>query len=210
MVTVPEATTTIIKRSRYLSEAISKKIINYSSLARYIKPELETMLGKEISHASILMALQRLSSDIRPRYSSVDVFKTPPSFITHSNLFLVIISSKPKIEIESFDNYFIQLTKGVNETTIASEKEIEKQIFSRVNRSEIIKYVGDASAITIKLPSEAINRPGIFYFFLKSLAWEGINILQVYSTMHELTLIVKSENLKNALGILQSIFNDWK
>lgn len=56
MITVPEATKKIVERSRYLVEAMSKGLINYSSLARYIKTELEQMLLKPVSEASILMA----------------------------------------------------------------------------------------------------------------------------------------------------------
>ena len=48
MLTVPEASKIIIERSRYLSEALSKDLINLSSLARYIKPEIEEMLIKNI------------------------------------------------------------------------------------------------------------------------------------------------------------------
>ena len=48
MITVPEAAKKIVMRSRYLSEAMSKGIINNSSLARYIKPEIEEMLLKKV------------------------------------------------------------------------------------------------------------------------------------------------------------------
>ena len=56
MITVPEAAKKIIERSRYLSEAISKGIINYSALARYIRPEIEQILIKKVSLASVIMA----------------------------------------------------------------------------------------------------------------------------------------------------------
>ena len=74
MITVPEAADTIIKRSRYLSEAISKGFINNSSLARYIKPEIEEMLTKEISISSIIMALIRLQKNIKPQSKYKNIF----------------------------------------------------------------------------------------------------------------------------------------
>ena len=49
MVTVAEGVKRIIERSRYLQEALEKELINISSLARYIKPELEEMLIKKTS-----------------------------------------------------------------------------------------------------------------------------------------------------------------
>src|SRR3990167_9955477 len=91
MITVPEATKKIIMRSRYLSEAISKKIINNSSLARYIKPEIEEMLVKKVSDSAIIMALNRLSDDIRPKYSTKNIFKTSPEMLLRSNLIAIIL-----------------------------------------------------------------------------------------------------------------------
>ena len=48
MITVAQATEKIIYRSRYLSEAISKGLINTSALARYIKPEVDEILIKQV------------------------------------------------------------------------------------------------------------------------------------------------------------------
>src|SRR3989338_2569000 len=97
MVTVPEATKKIVERSRYLSEAISKGIINYSSLARYIKPELEQMLMKKISNASVVMALNRLESEFAPKFKQSNVFKSPPEITVRSNLIFVAL---PNSEVQ--------------------------------------------------------------------------------------------------------------
>src|SRR5579885_828585 len=86
MITVPEATKKIVERSRYLSEAMSKGLINLSSLARYIRPEIEDMLMKDVSEASIIMALKRLEPYFKPKFKHTDIFKTPPEMIVRSNL----------------------------------------------------------------------------------------------------------------------------
>lgn len=61
------------------------------------------------------------------------------------------------------------------------------------------------SSLTIKLPSENADVSGIYYFILKKLAWEGINILDIISTMHEFTIIVNDENIDRAFSILKNI-----
>ena len=67
MITVPEAAEKIIKRSRYLSEAMSKGFINNSSLARYIKPEIEEMVFRKVNESSVIMALNRLQKSLKPQ-----------------------------------------------------------------------------------------------------------------------------------------------
>ena len=91
MITVPEATKKIVERSRFLSEAISKRLINYSSLARYIKPELEEMLFKKVSQGSIIMALKRLESEFVPKYNPQNVFGEAPEMNIRSNLYFVFM-----------------------------------------------------------------------------------------------------------------------
>lgn len=153
MITVPEAAKKIIMRSRYLSEAISKGLINNSSLARYIKPEIEEMLVKRVSNSAIIMALKRMSKDIKPKYFAGNIFKTPPLITVKSNL----------------DS-------------------------------------GKLSSVTIELPDNAIKTPGVLYFFVKSLAWEGINIVSVNTTEKEINLIFEKKDINRAFNIIQALF----
>ena len=206
MITVPMAAKTIIQRSRYLSEALSKNLINYSSLARYIKPELETMLKKKVSDASVLMAVQRISKDFKPKYSSENVFNSPPSLIIHSNLFLLTYSGTNPISFENAAGFKL-VTEGVNETTLVADSKLQKQVKKRIDKKLIKKQINNLAAITIELPKQATENPSVYYFFLKSLAWEGINVVELLTTTGELTLIVTEKDLKTALGIIQSLFN---
>jgi hypothetical protein len=206
MITVPTAAKTIIQRSRYLSEALSKDLINHSSLARYIKPELESMLDKKISDASILMAIQRISKDFKPKYSSENVFRNAPPLTIHSNLFLLTYSGN-QINFTDDTGEFVLVTRGINETTIAASKKLQRNIEKKLEQKTIKKIINNLAAITIDLPKKATESPSVYYFFLKSLAWEGINVIEIFTTTEELTLIISERDLKNALGIIQSLFN---
>jgi aspartokinase len=206
MITVPTATKTVIQRSRYLSEALSKNLINYSSLARYIKPELENMLGKKISDASVLMAIQRISKDFKPKYSSENIFNNPPSLTIHSGLFLLTYIGN-QINLVRNTGDFVLMTHGINETTLVANAKLQKQINESLNEKLIKTQINNLVAITIELPKQATKNPSVYYFFLKSLAWEGINVMQIFTTAEELTFIVTEKDLKTALGIIQSLFN---
>ena len=137
MITVPEATKNIISRSRYLTEAISKGIINNSSLARYIKPEIEEMIKKSASMPSIIAAINRVSSTIKPKYIKSDIFKSSPEMILRSNLTLLSLANSSSLE-EKYDSllklpnsrHFLSLTKGSFETSMVISDELIKKVFS--------------------------------------------------------------------------------
>lgn len=213
MITVPEATRKIVERSRYLTEAISKGLINYSSLARYIKPELETMLVKKISTASIVMALNRLEKDFQPKYVVSNIFKVAPEIITRSNLHFVtllntdVLGLNVLISRETSPRSFFTENRGINETTFVFSQDLFEKYKGSIEQKTSANVISGVSAITIYLPEEALTTSGIYYFFLKSLSWEGVNVLEIISTRNELTLIFEEREVERAFGIIKSLFN---
>ncbi|HEX8965310.1 MAG TPA: aspartate kinase [Patescibacteria group bacterium] len=216
MITVPEATKKIIERSRYLAEAMSKGLINYSALARYIRPELEEMLFKDVSESSIIMALKRLEPYFRPKYKHTNVFQHSPEMIVRSNLIELTVANSeamtkklPSI-MDVYTNqqkYFFTLTEGVSETTIIASRDLLEKIKTLINGEKVLETFTNLSSITIRLPQEVLNSPGIFYFFLKSLAWEGISIVEIVSTYSEFTIILEDKEVNKAFAVLKSLFD---
>ena len=192
MITVPEAAEKIIKRSRYLSEALSKDIINISSLARYIKPEIESMLIKPVSLSSVIMAIKRLSGKTYPDTPYQEIFRTPPEISVKTNLALIV--SEEQLSLLKFT---IQTRSLEGTVTLGKKDELEKQ------KGKIYFPV---SSISIALPKNAIQTAGIYYFFIKSLAWERINILQTFTTPSEFIIIVSDSDLQRTLEIVRSLF----
>lgn len=215
MVTVPEAAKTIIKRSRYLTEAMSKGFINNSSLARYIKPEIEEMLFKKVNESSIMMALNRLQKSLKPQSKYKNIFKTKPTIIMRSNLFEVsfinsttLISKYSQIlNLNQEQKFFLTFSKGISESTIIASNEIAKQIKETTKDERLTSEFNNLSSITIHLPKLSVTTPGTFYFFLKSLAWEGVNIIEIISTVSEFTLIFEDKDVNKAFSILKSLLN---
>ena len=216
MITVPEVAKKIVERSRYLTEALSKNLINLSSLARYIKPEIEEMLIKDVSEASILMALKRLSTELKPP-SYTNIFSTPPDMLVRSNLFEISITNSETLANKHQDlirvcgkdrRYFFTMAQGLLETGIIASSDLHKEIREMLQDEKIIGEFTNLSAITIRLPKENISTPGVYYFFLKSLAWEEINIMEIVSNYLEVTLIFEEKEVHRAFSILKSIFNN--
>ena len=67
MVSVSHVVEGIIKRRPYLSESLAAGIINVSSLARQLQPEVEKALQREVNTGAIVMALNRLAPYLQVR-----------------------------------------------------------------------------------------------------------------------------------------------
>lgn len=215
MITVTDAAKRIIERSRYLQEALEKGLINSSSLARYIKPELEEMLIKKTSESAIIMAIRRVAKKLKPQFKYKNIFKTPPDMITRSNLVEINVANSKNL-IDKYPSIlkvsrsqaesFFTITEGVFETTIIVSLHLYKDVKKLLKDETLVAEFHDLCSITIRLPKEAIFTPGVHYFFLKSLAWEGVNIIETVSAYREFSLILERKDTNKAFSILQSLF----
>jgi hypothetical protein len=101
---------------------------------------------------------------------------------------------------------FFTMTEGLVETTFIASIDLRPAFDEIMKNQTILATIEKLSAITIRLPEESIHTSGVYYFFLKSLAWEGINITEVVSTYLELTIILEDKQINQAFTILQSLF----
>ncbi len=63
MKTIQETVEIIIKRTPFIEEAMQEKLINVSSLAGIIEPEVSQLLGKEVKTGAIMMAISHTTCE---------------------------------------------------------------------------------------------------------------------------------------------------
>jgi len=216
MRTIQEAVTTIINKTPFIEEALYDKLINVSSLARIIKPEVETMLNKEIKDGAIMMAINRLSpsSVLKTRRNIKKIALSSGDFIMRSDLCDYTFKNTPTLvqriskllnDIGNDNNNFLTISQGVFETNIVVSKKLKERI-DEIFKDEITLWsITNLASITIKLPKSNIEQSGIYYFILKQLAWADISVQEVISTTHEITIVVKETDIKQAFSILMDM-----
>ena len=216
MGSISTVTEEIINRSPFLREAMTENLINISALARKILPEVEKGTGKTVKEGAIVMAIKRMTPgeyhrlDVKIR----NVIGGIGDFLVRSDLVDMTYENSESLRIcqgelihmiKSDNNSFFTLCKGIDETTyIFNSKHLDqaREIF----RNERLKsYTTDLSSITVKLPETNTETYGVYYYIMKHLAWEGINIEQVVSTANEFTALVKSDDIDDAFKILMQL-----
>ena len=68
-----------------------------------------------------------------------------------------------------------------------------------------IEKTNDLSAISIKLPTENVIIPGIYYFIFQRLSWEGVNINEVISTSNEFTILMDEDSVNVAFEVIKNL-----
>lgn len=216
MKTIASVVENYIKTKPFLSTALSQGIINLTSLSRQIQPEIELAIQKEARSGAIVMALKRISDnmeflsthkiikvlkgigDITVRSSLVDYsFKISETLLSAQASFLAQVNDNKEA--------FYTSSRGVSESNIVISSTMNHLVSIYFENEVLLEKSENLSSVTIKLPTENVDIPGIYYFIFQRLSWEGVNIRQVISTSNEFTILVDEDSVNTAFKVIKDL-----
>ena len=216
MKTIAATVSQYVKNKPYLASALSDGIINLTSLARKIHPDIEAMMNKPINQGAIIMSLKRVSDDAR--YSAtkkiIKVLKNLGDITVRSSLVdygfllsetLLLTQANLLKKIEFKKDVFYTSSRGVAESNIVVSQNIVPLVDELFQNEVCQSKVENLSSITIKLPTDNVKVPGIYYFLFQRLSWEGVNIRQVISTSNEFTILVDEDSVNTAFKVVKDL-----
>ena len=216
MITISETVKDIISLSPFLEEALADNLVNVSSLARKILPDVENRLQKNVKEGAVIMAINRLAPNyyykiiigLKNFITNLGDFTVRSDLMDYTYLNSDGLRKKQSILLKQLEDQmgvFYTFSQGINETTIiisASQETLMDELFKTEN---LVSKKTDLSTITMKLPDENTEISGFYYFILKNLAWEGVNIMEVISTTNEFTIVVRDVDVQKAFSILLNL-----
>jgi aspartokinase len=107
--------------------------------------------------------------------------------------------------VNTDSDVFYTICRGVTETTIICSQNISSKINNLLINERLKSHTTDLASVTVKLPTVNSEVYGVYYYILKHLAWEGLNIVEVVSTANEFTIIVKQDHVDKAFKVLMQL-----
>jgi len=217
MRTIASTVAAYIKTKPYLSSALSDGIINLTSLARKIQPDIENVMRKTVNRGAIVMSLKRASDDAEFSTDSdkiTSVLKNMGDITVRSSLIdysfsisetLLLNQAHLLKEIEHKKEVFYTSSRGVAESNIIVSQNISELVDTIFNAETCHSKVENLSSITIKLPTENVTIPGIYYFIFQRLSWEGINVNEIISTSNEFTILIDEQQVSGAFEEIKKL-----
>ena len=216
MKTIASTVSEYVKTKPYLASALSDGIINLTSLARKIHPDIEALMNKPVNQGAIIMSLKRVSDDARYTATKkiIKVLKNlgditvrsalvDYGFLLSETLLLTQANLLKKIEFKK--DVFYTSSRGVAESNIVVSQNIVPLVDELFQNEVCQSKVENLSSITIKLPTDNVKIPGIYYFLFQRLSWEGVNITEVISTSNEFTILVDDSHVDIAFKAVKDL-----
>lgn len=217
MTSIQKIVNDLIQQQPYIEEALAQGIINHNEYGRKLKSQVELNLKKQVNDSAVSMAVRRYSKQLKEEVkikNEIDLVDT--DIIIRSGLFEITIQKTPDtlkiirkihdiVDINSRD--FLTLTYGMYEITIITNKRFKPQIELLLSDNNPL-IISKLSALSIKLTKNALEGIGLYYVITKALAWNAINIIEIISTLTELTLIIEDDKINLAHEVINGLIEE--
>jgi hypothetical protein len=216
MFTIAEVVEELISKKPFIEEGLSRGLINLSALARELQPAIEKRLYKDVQLGAIVMALKRIEAKTANQSDSnqlEQVVSALGDMTVRSNIVEYTFANSSTLadkqtklmhQSSQLSNSFLTVTDGVFETTFFASANLKSAIDEHMTGEMVKNQAENLSSITIIIPEEATDIPGVYYSILKKLAWNGINFVEVVSSFTELTIFMRSEDIDRAFSTLKN------
>ncbi len=202
----------IIDKTPFIQEMLMQGILSCSNYAQLILPQVSEACGKPVRQAAIIMAIRRYSEELRSRELVPKRYNVHYEIVMKTNIVDVNLVRRdsfiPKLgtlyeNVSTEKGDFLNVSMGNHEVSLAVSEKYRKLLESVIEGEEILNRMEDLVALTLIFSGDFLQTPGIVYEAVRKLAWEDINMIEVVSTMNELTFVIKREDSMTAFSVLQ-------
>lgn len=211
---VPEAVRLIILRNRTTYEALRLGIVNYHALASVLKPEVEGLLGKEVSTNTIVVAIKRFTdSQVEEAEftDAVKVLRGSKLSLTggYADLTVQVDEGETSMVLERLYHLAPELRSRPsihlmqNFVKVFAEIEDAAKVKEQLTDTRRAKLRTDLANLVILLLPEAEETPGILSFITDILYRAGINLLAGFISGERISLILEEDDAARAYELLR-------
>ena len=212
MKTITSCVHSMLRHQPFLDDALAKDLINFSSLAIHLQPEVEKELRKPVKQGSIIMALRRYNPKknllknsnlrdmgdilVRSGITEYTYLNSKSILASHAQLLNIV-----KDELGVYLNY----SSNYQESNILVSADLQETVADCFKNEILVSVKSELSSITIALPKNSSKTVGLYFYIFKLLAYEGIPVFEMISTSNYFALFLEKEYINQAFLLLNEI-----
>lgn len=199
----------------YMNEVLDDGIISWANYAEHILPRIKKMTGKDCSKAAVVMAVRRYGEELKRISSDVGKQELSYEIVMKTNIIDINLALTNSVLMKLGRLYstisvakgdFFNVSLGADEIAIAVNEKYRNLIEEMIEDEHVHARVEDLVALTIVFTGDFVHTPGTIYKVLKVLAMNGVNVIELSSTLNELILVIKSSDSTKAYDVLREGF----
>ncbi len=202
----------IVDRSPFIHEMLINGILSFSNYAASIQTEVEKAYGKDVKNSAIVMALRRYGEELKRESAKTSRGSVDYGIVMKTNIFDVNLVKRDSFisklgvlydQISTEKGDFLNITLGSHEVSLAVSEKYRSLVNDLTKGEDVLNQMDDLVALSLVFTGDFLQTPGVVYEAVRHLAWEQINVIEIVSTMNELTFVIKREDSMKAFDVLQ-------
>jgi aspartokinase len=192
-------------------------VLSFSNYASSIQGEVEKLYGREVKHSAIVMAVRRYGDELKLREEMNSRPKVDYEIVMKTNIYdLNVVRNDSFLSklgriyatVATEKGDFLNISLGSHEISVAVSDKYRDLVKEIAEGEDVLNEMNDLVALTLVFSGRFLQTPGIVYEAVRKLAWEVINVIEIVSTMNELTFVILREDSMKAFAVLQSFLGE--
>ncbi|MDD5178538.1 MAG: hypothetical protein PHT54_04660 [Candidatus Nanoarchaeia archaeon] len=216
MATISHLVKKYVDENPFIVEGITRGIISNPGLAEEFRPKIEKELKKKVDLSAIVMALRRYTEKIEEKHQLKKKKKVSSELVIKTGLCVLALKKSfsifkkldtiyPMINYEKGDIF--KVSQGSNSISMIVSEDYTDKILKILKNERILKKQHDLVAVNILFSKEYLFTPGMIYLVTRNLAWNNINIVELFSAYSELSIVIEKKDSVKAYEVLQEMMN---
>lgn len=212
MIKISDALEDLVQSNPFLMHGLHHKLLNLSQVARFVQPLIAARINKEVQTSALLMSLSRLQTRFASSNKAKAIAFHVDNITVQSDLAIMTVEKSRESHRKVGSIYtriqnaggYITITEGLSEITIILDRD-----FLPIAQEALDKIAFKSSsvaALSVKFSEKYLRTPGFFFAIFESLAFQGINIVELASTTTELIFYLAPEDVQLAFDTLYNKF----
>jgi hypothetical protein len=200
---VAELVSAVMEEMGFLQLPLENDLINYSALARFIKPAVEEKMGgRKASMDSLIMAVRRYAKAASGKDENSETLRVLAGarIILRTGMVLLHLRRTSELysKIIELERKYVNWHQGdkmyvlqrSEEIMVATGRKFLPLIKAEVDRDDILLEYDALALLTIEYDREANMTPGVLAFVSNQLDALGINVYAIFNSVTKLSLLV--------------------
>lgn len=211
MKTISTCVHDIIKHQPFLDDALARNIINFSSLAADLQPQVEKEMRKPVKQGSIIMALRRYSPRrnkfTRNNFRELGdiVVRSGITEYTYLNSRNMLANKAKLLNAVKDQSIYLNYSGNYQESNFLVSTSFKEVVEENLKEEKLLSVKDQLSSITIALPAQNTKTVGLYFYLFKLLAYEGIPVYEIISTANYFTMFLEKEYVNQAFLLMNEI-----
>jgi hypothetical protein len=211
MITIHEKVRDILYSDEEALSAFSRGFINLSAYAKQIRKRVEEETKKEVTSASIVVALSRIQKEIgvvHPLLQNVvlnNITSKSPlvEIVFDKNMSILGNLSSLFKKVQTSGDDFLTMTLGTSEITVICSDRLKEKVIEHLGEKPTFLQSGLAS-LGLSLDPKYYELPNITFSLLRKIAQKRIVLAETITTHKEIIFVFSQKSLPEMTALFHA------